>query len=395
MTIAIMLTAGCCWSLLWNPPSDVLIELFERVGLRTNTEKTKVMTCTPRSIRSHVSESALKRRHEGGGESYRAKKRRRSMCPLCDKDLAVGSLPSHLRSQHGQDATGNIALAPGPRNFATYSISPPTRVRIPCPVEGCSGGANNGNALRRHFNQCHPDATIINRREASYAFRRCEHCGLQCSPNNWKAGHRDSKYCMQFTRVRLLEQALRDCQAAKEVTFTASGDQLSSVEVFRYLGRLLSATDNDWPALHRNLAKARQRWAMISRVLAREGASPRVSGMFYKAVVQAVLLYGSETWVFTQSMYKALAGFHHRVARRLAGRMPRLEQGQWVYPPIQEALEAAGLFPMEEYITRRRNRMVDYVATRPILDICEGAMRKSGTPTGTRFWWQGLDLQGD
>ena len=44
------------------------------------------------------------------------------------------------------------------------------------------------------------------------------------------------------------------------------------------------------------MKKARLRWAHTSRVLAREGARPKVSGFFfYKAVVQAVLLYGSET----------------------------------------------------------------------------------------------------
>ena len=37
-----------------------------------------------------------------------------------------------------------------------------------------------------------------------------------------------------------------------------------------------------------------------------EGASPRVSGMFFKAVVQAVLLFGSEKWVMTPHMGQAL-----------------------------------------------------------------------------------------
>jgi hypothetical protein len=35
----------------------------------------------------------------------------------------------------------------------------------------------------------------------------------------------------------------------------------------------------------------------LSRVLAHEGANARVSGMFYKAAAQTVLLYGSATWV--------------------------------------------------------------------------------------------------
>ena len=74
---------------------------------------------------------------------------------------------------------------------------------------------------------------------------------------------------------------------------------------------------------------------MISRVLRRQGANGRVSGMFCKAVVMSVLLYGSESWVWTDSMVKAVEGFHNRVARRLADMVPTLVNGQWEYPPIE------------------------------------------------------------
>ena len=37
----------------------------------------------------------------------------------------------------------------------------------------------------------------------------------------------------------------------------------------------------------------------FSIILRREGANPRVSGMFFKAVVQAIILFGFEMWVIT------------------------------------------------------------------------------------------------
>ena len=40
-------------------------------------------------------------------------------------------------------------------------------------------------------------------------------------------------------------------------------------------------------------------WKRITQKLSREGAAPQMSGFFSKAVVQAVLLFGSETWVVT------------------------------------------------------------------------------------------------
>ena len=43
------------------------------------------------------------------------------------------------------------------------------------------------------------------------------------------------------------------------------------------------------------------------------------SVMIYNAVVQAVLLYRSKIWVVMDSMVTVLEGFHHRIARLIAG----------------------------------------------------------------------------
>ena len=110
--------------------------------------------------------------------------------------------------------------------------------------------------------------------------------------------------------------------------------------------------------------------------------------MFYKAVVQSVLLYGCETWVITPQVLRVLEGFHHRVARRLSGRRPYYlpAEDRWVYPPIEEALEVANLFPMKHYIDARQNRLAESVATRPILELCQESERRSGSSRRT-FWW--------
>ena len=64
-----------------------------------------------------------------------------------------------------------------------------------------------------------------------------------------------------------------------------------------------------------------------------------MTGRFYVAVVQEVLLFGYETWVLNPRLEKALEGFHHREARRMAGMgYKRQRDGTWVYPPIGAAL---------------------------------------------------------
>ena len=104
-------------------------------------------------------------------------------------------------------------------------------------------------------------------------------------------------------------------------------------------------------------------------------------------------LYGSETWVWSQAMVQTLRGFHNRVVRRLSGRMPRRQNGKWVYPPIEEAYEITGVSSMDVYIARRRETFASKIARRPILTLCRQSERLPGTPTGTRFWWeQRLDV---
>ena len=55
--------------------------------------------------------------------------------------------------------------------------------------------------------------------------------------------------------------------------------------------------DDDWLAVVQNMMKARAVWKRMRKILIREGARPRVSGLFFKAVVQSVLIFGVETWV--------------------------------------------------------------------------------------------------
>jgi citrate synthase len=140
--------------------------------------------------------------------------------------------------------------------------------------------------------------------------------------------------------------------------------------------------------MYHNMTKARQRWAATSQVLAHEGANARVSRMFYKAAAQTVLLYGSAMWVRTQAMDQSLAGFHHRVARKLSGKGPRLHGEQWIYPPVEEALKAAALYPMAEYLTCQRNRLLAHVINRPVFELCQWAERLPGTSTRSQVWWE-------
>ena len=82
------------------------------------------------------------------------------------------------------------------------------------------------------------------------------------------------------------------------------------------------AADDDWKAVVHILWRERQKWVHLYQVLSREGEDARTSGRVYVAVVQAVMLYGLDTWVMIPHIGRFGGGFRHRVARRIMGKQP-------------------------------------------------------------------------
>ena len=219
--------------------------------------------------------------------SHRARQRRRITCPTCGKALAAGSLRKHMQVQHGEAMDMEEGKADEPaRQPADYRVSfPRFLTKIACPVEGCPGAASSRGNLRGHFARRHPQDSLTILEEGNNPLPKCERCGMHVPYRALNSSHLNSATCREGTDRARRRRVLQEVRRAREVVFTAKGDDLEDVSVFRYLGRPLSFMDDDWAAVYRNLKKARARWAQVSRVLAREGADARVSGMFYKAVV--------------------------------------------------------------------------------------------------------------
>ena len=79
--------------------------------------------------------------------------------------------------------------------------------------------------------------------------------------------------------------------------FKACRRPIDTVTSFKYLGRVMTVLEENWPVFVGNLWKAWKSWSRFTRILGREGPIPGMSGIFFKAVVQAVLIFGSKTWV--------------------------------------------------------------------------------------------------
>ena len=273
---------------------ELMTELFSRVGLTLNPRKTQSMTCGTRHHFFRQSSPAFKRRLSGEGEDYSQRRRRAVSCPECGVILQARSLAAHRARAHGVEyqASTPTKLPCEVEEPQTYEMVFPAQ-GIPgiCPVEGCGFAAMTRYSMRRHFAyRHHRDSLII---DVEGPMQKCTACGMHVG-KNWRA-HPGSELCKRLCK-RLGKVGARDeLIAARRLTFTASeGLDLESVESFRYLGRIVTSSNEDWPAFHRNLRRAAAQWAKLRRVLVRDGANPKVCGYFYKAVCQSVLLMRSK-----------------------------------------------------------------------------------------------------
>ena len=66
-----------------------------------------------------------------------------------------------------------------------------------------------------------------------------------------------------------------------------------------------------------------------------------VAGMFYQAIVVAVLLYGAESWILPDAQLAPLEDFHVECARRLTGMRLRKRGDTSVYPKSADVLRGS------------------------------------------------------
>ncbi len=197
----------------------------------------------------------------------------------------------------------------------------------------------------------HPQDLVCIVIEGSLPLPQCTCCGLQTPVKDLGRHHHRTGLCQRGWERKCQHEAAVRSQQALEHTFCAKEEELERVEVFKYLGWLISFDDADKQAMGSKLRKAQGCWSQVSHVLRSENATPKMCGMFYKATVQAVLLYGSETWSLSPSNMKHLEGFHICAAWQMSGKQPeRKKDGSWMYPRLEDVLKAVGLKSIAHYV---------------------------------------------
>ena len=111
---------------------------------------------------------------------------------------------------------------------------------------------------------------------------------------------------------------------------------------------------------------------------------------FYLTVVQAVLLYGANTWVIKKRDMDKLRSFHWRAIRYMTGKhIRKRSETEWEYPDHEELLKECGLFPIEVYIQRRQGTLRKY------MEECRSDLLKQAYTCQRHykdahklFWWE-------
>ena len=169
-----------CWIVPTSRPSDLV---------PGNAKKTKSMICQPISTEAYQRRWTCKGTCSSWKERNRLWQKERITCPLCNKELAVGSLPGHLQ-RHG--LSGKLQLYMEPTSY-TPTLHTATfcgaQLPLPCPVPGCLGRAKSPLELQKHSRSCHVQDTLINTDDGSVPLPRC----LKCDLFNNSAHHVDLK----------------------------------------------------------------------------------------------------------------------------------------------------------------------------------------------------------
>ena len=74
---------------------EVLVDLFNLVGIWKNTEKIVGMVCQPCHLPGGMSEEAYKIRTAGKGPTFQEHQKRRVECPECGVEVEAGFILNH------------------------------------------------------------------------------------------------------------------------------------------------------------------------------------------------------------------------------------------------------------------------------------------------------------
>ena len=117
--------------------------------------------------------------------------------------------------------------------------------------------------MRVHFWRTHVRDTIIILEEVNLLHPRCENFDMVVPWRAFNGRHKSTTMCKRGAERKLRRLAEAEIRESMKMAFEVYGQHIQSVPRFTYLGRVMMAGGDDWPAVAGNLAKARKSWGRI------------------------------------------------------------------------------------------------------------------------------------
>ena len=125
----------------------------------------------------------------------------------------------------------------------------------PCQVKGRSGQASMSMEIRVQLWNRHVRDTVVILEEVKLPHPRFPLCCVLVPLKALNGTHRCTAHYTQGAERKRRQLAAEEEREVTARAFRAYGHPLEMVTSFKYLGRMILATENDWPEVVRNLAK--------------------------------------------------------------------------------------------------------------------------------------------
>ena len=112
-------------------------------------------------------------------------------------------------------------------------------------MEGCPGVSATRAAMQVHFVHWHVHDTVVILDEGNLPLPQCPQCDLQVSRKALNRRHLETSQCKKGAERKQRRLAAAELETTSEKAFHAYGTKMRAVTEFRYLGRVMTNTDDD------------------------------------------------------------------------------------------------------------------------------------------------------
>ena len=143
-------------------------------------------------------------------------------------------------------------------------------------MEGCPGRAGTWTTMRMLFCSRHVREIVIILEEGNLPHPRCSRCDMLVPCRALNGRHHATAMCRKGAERKIRRMAEEELMVSTERDFDTYRKPIDMVTKFKYMGRVMTAGDDDWPAVAGNLVKAWKSWGRLARILSKEGADMKV-----------------------------------------------------------------------------------------------------------------------